>query len=110
MREKEPVVQTVKASEAREQFSQLINRVFRRETRVIVEKSGIPVAAIVSAEDLRRLSELESERDRRFELLEEIGEAFKDVPADEIEREVSRAIAEVRQKNRQREHPAARTA
>ncbi len=110
MREREPMIQTVKASEAREQFSQLLNRVFRREARVIVEKSGIPVAAIVSAEDLRRLSELESERDRRFELLEEIGEAFKDVPADEIEREVSRAITEVRQKNRQREHPAARTA
>ncbi|MGI5836673.1 MAG: type II toxin-antitoxin system Phd/YefM family antitoxin [Chloroflexota bacterium] len=110
MREKEPVVQTVKASEAREHFSKLINRVFRREARVIVEKSGIPVAAIVSVEDLRRLNEFEAKRDRKFELLDEIGEAFKDVPAEEIEREVAKAIAEVRQKSRRSERPAKRTA
>ena len=37
------------------------NRVCRHETRVIVEKSGIPVAAIVSAEDLERLRWLDEE-------------------------------------------------
>lgn len=110
MRKRKAVIQTVKASEARENFSQLINKVFRREARVIVEKSGIPVVAIVSAEDLRLLSELEAERDRRFELLDEIGEAFKDVPAEEIEREVAKAIAEVRQKSRRSESPTKRTA
>ena len=110
MRKREAVIQTVKASEAREHFSQLINKVFRREARVIVEKSGIPVVAIVSAEDLRLLSELEAERDRRFELLDEIGEAFKGVPAEEIEREVAKAIAEARQKSRRSESPAKRTA
>jgi prevent-host-death family protein len=51
------MTKTIKASEARQQFSQLLNEVFRRETRVIVEKSGIPVAAIVSAEDFKRLAE-----------------------------------------------------
>ena len=45
MPEREPMTQTLKASEARAQWSQLLNKVFRRQARVIVEKSGIPVAA-----------------------------------------------------------------
>jgi prevent-host-death family protein len=52
MREREPMTQTEKASQARQEFSQLLNKGFRREAWVIVEKSRIPVAAIVSAEDL----------------------------------------------------------
>ncbi len=61
MAEREPMTQTIKATEARQQWGQLLNKVFRKETRVIVEKSGIPVAAIISAEDFQRLSNLEQE-------------------------------------------------
>ncbi|MBI4491257.1 MAG: type II toxin-antitoxin system Phd/YefM family antitoxin [Chloroflexi bacterium] len=61
-----PTTQTMKASEVRQNFSQLLNKVFRRETCVIVEKSGIPVAAIISAQDLERLNRLEQEREERF--------------------------------------------
>jgi prevent-host-death family protein len=35
-----------------------LGKVFRGETHVIVEKSGIPVAAIISAEDFDRLTKL----------------------------------------------------
>ncbi len=65
-----------------------------------MEKSGIPVAGIVSADDLRRLDRLDRERAERFKVLEEFGEAFKDVPAEELEREVARALAEVRAERR----------
>jgi len=92
----EPVTQVMKASEARAQFSQMLNQVFRRQQRVVVEKSGIPVAAIVSVGDLERLNRWEEERARRFEALERIRAPFKDVPAEEVEREVSAAIAQVR--------------
>jgi len=54
---------------------------------VLVEKSGIPVAAIISAEDFKRLARLEAERNRDFAILDEMREAFKDVPLEEIERE-----------------------
>lgn len=102
MREREPTTQTIKASEARQQFSQLLNKVFRREARVIVEKSGIPVAAIISAQDLERLERLEEERERDFSVLDEMRAAFKDIPPEEIDREVAKAIAEVRQEQRSR--------
>jgi prevent-host-death family protein len=77
-----------------------LNKVFRKETRVIVEKSGIPVAAIISADDLDRLNRLEAQRQKDFAILDEMREAFKDVPAEELEREVAKAVASVRQENR----------
>lgn len=101
MREREPMTtKTMKATEARQQFSQLLNQVFRRETRVLVEKSGIPVAAIISASDLERLNRLEEERERDFAVLGEIGQAFKDVPPRELEAEVGRALAAARRQLR----------
>ncbi|MBI4494233.1 MAG: hypothetical protein HY690_15700 [Chloroflexi bacterium] len=73
---------------------------FDRETRVIVEKSCIPVAAIISAQDLERLNQLEQERAERFKALDESWEAFKGVPTPEIEAEVARAVASARRKRR----------
>jgi prevent-host-death family protein len=96
----QPTTQTMKISEVKQQLNRLVNQVYRRETRVMVEKSGIPVAGIVSAEDLRRLDRLDRERAERFKVPEEFGEAFKDVPVDELEREVARALAEVRAERR----------
>jgi prevent-host-death family protein len=106
MREQEPMTKTIKASVARQQFSQLLNEVFRRETRVLVEKSGIPVAAIISAEDFKRLARMEAERSRDFAILDEMRAAFKDVPPEEIEREISRALSQVRKENRKQRSPA----
>ncbi|MBI2954291.1 MAG: type II toxin-antitoxin system Phd/YefM family antitoxin [Chloroflexi bacterium] len=107
MRERKPMTQTIKASEVRQQFSQLLNQVFRRETRVIVEKSGIPVAAIISADDLERLNQLEQQRTERFKALDESWKAFEGIPTEEIEREVAKAVAAARKKRRaEMERPA----
>ena len=96
------MTQVMKASDVRQQWSQLLNRVFTDQTRIVVEKSGIPVAAVISAEDLERFTKLEEQRERNFAVLDEIGEKFKDVPAQEIEREVSRALKQVRAENRRK--------
>ena len=90
------MTQVMKASEVRQQWSQLLNKVFRSKTRVVVERSGIPVAAVISAEDLQRFTQLEEQRKERFKTLDKMREAFKDVPPEEIEREVKRAISAVR--------------
>ena len=97
MREREPMTQTMKASQVRQEWSKLLNTVFRGKTRVVVEKSGIPVAALISAEDLERLKQFEAQRADRFTVLDQIGAAFKDVPSEELEREVSKALREVRE-------------
>lgn len=90
------MTQTLKASDVRSNWSQLLNKVFKEQTRVIVEKSGIPIAAVISADDLARLTRFEEERNERFKVLDRMREAFKDIPDEEIERQVDRAVAEVR--------------
>ena len=96
------MTQVMKASDVRQQWSQLLNKVFTDKRRIIVEKSGIPVAAVISAEDLERLTRLEEQRERNFAILDEIGEKFKDIPVQEIDREVSKALAQVRAENRRK--------
>ena len=101
MRERQPImIKTMKFTDARQQLSQVLNQVFRGETRVLVEKNGIPVAGIVSAQDLERFRRLEQEREKNFAILDEIGEAFKGVPAEEIEREATGALRTARKKLR----------
>ena len=101
-----PKTQTLGTTEARQQFSKLLNEVFREETRVIVEKNGIPVAAIISAKDLEWLEKYEEQRREHFAVLDRIGEKFKDVPIEEIEREVDRAVREVRAEYRAKQEKA----
>lgn len=86
----------MKASDVRQQWSQLLNKVFRNETRVVVEKSGIPVAAVISAEDLKRFTNLDEQRKKRFKALDKMREAFKNTSSEEIEREIKKAIVSVR--------------
>lgn len=95
-----PSTQTLEASEATMQWSQVLASVRAGERRVLVEENGIPVAAIVSADDLAQLKRFEADRDRRFAALDRIGEAFKDVPVEELESEVAKALAVVRERKR----------
>jgi prevent-host-death family protein len=111
MREQAPMTQTMKISDVKNTLSSLVNKVYRQETRILVEKSGIPVAAIISADDLARLSQLEREREERFAVIDRMREAFNDVPPEEIEREAARSVAAARERLRQRAaEPDARTA
>jgi len=100
---REPITQVVTASEARREWSELLNKVFRKEERVIVEKSGTPVAAIISVEDLERFNRFEARRRERFKALEDSWDAHEDDDPAEIEHEVSRAILAVRAESRRSE-------
>ena len=105
-RQQELAAETVNVTEARRGWSALLDRVFRRESRVIIEKSGIPVAAVISYQDYEFFLQMKARRDQHFEALGEFSEAFKDVSPEEIEREVAKANAEVRAENRERERLA----
>jgi prevent-host-death family protein len=88
--------QRMKISDVRSELNSLVNRVYRGETRVLVEKSGIPVAALVSPEDLARLGQFDAGWEDDFAVFDEMGAAFADVSPEEIERETAKALAEVR--------------
>lgn len=46
--------QTIPVSQARQKLGEIVNEVYKRKVRIIVEKSGIPVAALVALADLER--------------------------------------------------------
>ncbi|MDQ2651750.1 MAG: type II toxin-antitoxin system Phd/YefM family antitoxin [Chloroflexota bacterium] len=96
MREKEPDIQTIQLSEVNGPLLRLVSKVSRQETRVLVEDAGSPVAALVSAEDFRRLSDLDRAWDERTGSIERFSQAFADVPADEVEADVARIGAKRR--------------
>ena len=100
MREQEPMTQTMKISDVKNTLSSLVNKVYRKETRILVEKAGIPVAALVSAQDLERLAQLD-ERDRQArEVLAAMRAPFRGVSPEEIQQEADKAIAQVRAQRR----------
>ncbi len=91
-----PMRKTVKASETRQQLPQLLSTVYCGDVRVIVERSGITVAAIVSPGDLEELSRLDQRRAEFAAVVDSMRESLADVPEDEITAETSKAVAEVR--------------
>jgi len=98
----DPPTERINVTEARRGWSGLLNRVFRREARIVIEKSGIPVAAIISYRDYEAYRRLRARLEERFKALNGLAEPFKDVSPEEIEREVAKAIAEVRAESRER--------
>jgi prevent-host-death family protein len=94
MIEQEPGIRTMKISDVKARLSTLVNEVYRHETRVLVEKASIPVAALVSIEDLKRLVALDEQRVERRRDLESMREPIRGVPAEEMERETATTVAE----------------
>ena len=110
MSERAPSTRTMKISEVKSTLSSLVNEVYRRETRVLIEKSGIPVAALVSAKDLQDLARMDAQDREAWAVLEAMREPFRGVPPEEIEREAAKAIAEVRAERRAARETSAKSA
>jgi prevent-host-death family protein len=96
MEQSGPLTQTVKSSRARQEWSQIIDQVARRETRVVVERDGVLVAAIVSTDDLAHLQQLEEQRQRDLAILRASQDGFSGGSDSDAEREIEQALAEVR--------------
>jgi prevent-host-death family protein len=98
--ERDVATHTVPASEARQKLGELIKQVYSRRSRVIVEKGGIPVVALVALPDLERWLRLDRERDERFRVLEEIRARNADRSAEEVERDVAEELEAIRAERR----------
>jgi prevent-host-death family protein len=71
------MITRVSTAEAREQFTELVNRVVHYRERVVLTRRGKEIAAIISTEDFVLLQEL---RDKIY--LQEAMEAFKQARAE----------------------------
>lgn len=82
MREPQPDLETqsVELSDVSTQNASLVDVIARKQTRVLVEESGRPVAALVSLEDYRQLARMDAQRADALRVVSEIQELFSDVP------------------------------
>lgn len=96
MRQQEPITQTMKISDVKTRLSSLGNEVYRQETRVLVEKAGVPVAALVSTEDLKPLARLDAQRAERRRVVDAMREPFRGVPAADIAEATAEAVTGVK--------------
>lgn len=103
----EPTETAMNVTDTKQQFSKVINQVARGETRIVVEKSGAPVAAIISQRELDEFKQLKekqaADRKRLHKSLSEFSRRFDDVPDDELEQILAEARSQYREKT-DREH------
>ena len=88
--------EVMSASEVRQHFSEVVNRVARGEGRVIVEKNGAPAVAMVSMDDIQRLRQIDLVLDARRSFVEEFRARFEGVTEEELERENQKIFDEIR--------------
>jgi prevent-host-death family protein len=103
------MTQTIKTTDVGGAMSDIIKKVSQQEARVVVEENGKPVAAIISAQDLQRFSQLEAQRRERFKVVEEIQARNRDKDPEEVERVVAEEITAMRQERRERRTPKPQT-
>ena len=100
MPEREPMTQTMTTTAASQAFSTLVDKVSKQETRIVVEENGKPVAALISAPDFERFNRAEARRLEWRDLLSRMREPFKGIPEDQLQRDVTAVVKEVRQAQR----------
>ena len=85
------------AVEARKRLGEILEGVFYRGDEVVIERAGKPMAVVIPTHLYANIERNREEaRDRLFELIEKNWEKNKDVPYEEIQREVDEAVREVR--------------
>lgn len=86
---------TIGAFEARRSLGKLIEEAFYNRDSFIIERSGRPMAVLVSIDDYQRWRRLGKEQ--FFTMLESTQKRNAKVPAAELERDVEHAVKRLRQ-------------
>lgn len=86
------------AFEARRKFGQLIEQAFYQHNAFVVERSGRPMAVIISVDEYQRLKQYA--KDRLFASIHKVWEHNKDVPAEKLEQAVEQAMSMLHEENK----------
>jgi len=87
------MIKTVSAKEARSSFSEILGRVGYGGDVIIVEKQKKPMVAIIPADQLPDLLQLQRQR---FGAVDAIRESLPDLTDDEIQKDIAEALEAVR--------------
>ncbi len=84
---------TIPAVKARIHFGEIMKRVALKGERFIVEKSGLPVVAIINATEYLNWVQ---EREEHFKVLDRVKGRLPHASPEEVERDVQQAVRAVR--------------
>jgi prevent-host-death family protein len=94
---------TLSAVEVRRKLGEVLEGVYYRGDEVVIERAGKPMAVVVPTE---RYEIMERSRDRLFDFIERNWAKNTDVPSQELEDAITKAIREVRSRSsKQVRHP-----
>jgi prevent-host-death family protein len=96
------MVRTISARDAKVNFDDVLGSIAQTKETIIVEEAGEPIAVIVSPEDYR-----EQAWRRYWAAVDRIQERNADKDPDEVYRDVTEVVEEVRQERYERELSAA---
>jgi prevent-host-death family protein len=82
------------AFEARRKFGQLIEEAFYNKDAFIVQRSGRPMAVIISFDEYQKWRTLAKER--FFQMVDEVWQRTQQTPVAELEADVAEAVAALR--------------
>ena len=86
---------TIPALKARTQLGQIMKRSFKNKERFIVEKSGIPMVAIINAGEYEEFVRMMERRDELFKVFDKNYNP-DNISDAEVERDIQEAIKAVR--------------
>ncbi len=86
----------IPAVEARVHLGEIMKRSFKKGDRFIVEKAGIPMIAILSADEYTRFIQ---EREEQFKIFDKIRAKAPNLPVEEVEKDVRGAMQAVRKRH-----------
>jgi len=87
------MVKRVNALKARQNLGQVLEEVYYKGDRFVIERAGKPMAAVVP---LKVLEDYEENKERLFTLIQQAQRRSKKVKPEAIEREVAEAVRSVR--------------
>jgi prevent-host-death family protein len=90
------MLQKVSVVEARNKLSDLLGQIYYGNTEVLIQKTGKPVAVLISVGDYNRYKE---SRDYFFEMIAKNRRANKRLKSGKIKKDIEEAIAAVRKTN-----------
>lgn len=95
-----PEQEAISVADLRGAFADIMNRVLTDEVRVVIESEGVELGALVSPKDFAQLQVRDRRRSEAWQAILDAQSSFADEPEEVIEREIEKAIAEVKAERR----------
>jgi prevent-host-death family protein len=87
----------ISAMKARQNLGQLLEEAFYRGEKFVIKRGNKPMAVLIP---INEYEQFKRQRNEDFSIYDEIWELNRDIPMEEIERDVQEAVEEVRAKRR----------